>query len=158
MLEVELTTLGFTLACGVGLGLLFDLWRACRAVLHPGWIVTSAGDLLFWLVAMLVAAATLMLANYGQVRLYVFLSLGAGFGLYQLALSPLLRRPLRLSVRFFYRGAGGALRLLGWPFWFPARLALELMQAGSQGGRRWGRAVQRLIRRKLELLKPNRKS
>lgn len=158
MVQSEITTLGWTLACGAALGLIFDFWRACRAVLTPGWIVTSAGDLLFWLVAALAVAMTLLVTNYGQVRLYVFLSLGAGFSFYQLVFSPVLLPRLRLGVRTFYRGAGGLLRLLAWPLWFPVTLGVSLARLGGEKSRQLGRVLLRVFKRKVSLLRPKKKS
>ncbi|MDK2784641.1 MAG: hypothetical protein PWQ41_294 [Bacillota bacterium] len=157
MLENELTTLGWTLACGAGLGFLFDLWRAYRAVLSPGWIVTSLGDLIFWALAALMVAGALLLINYGQVRMYIFLSLGLGFFIYQVLLSPFLRRPLRQFVRLSYRWAGSALRALILPIWFPAAFGINLGREVMAGGRRAGRKFVRLVRRKIELIRPRRK-
>lgn len=157
MLELELTTLGWTLACGAGLGFVFDFWRACRAVLRPGWIVTSAGDLIFWLVAVLLAAGTLILANYGQVRLYVFLSLAIGFLLYQFLLSPLLRRPLRWLIRAVFRGLERLGQGLLLPVRLPLNLVLSIGRTGARGGRRLGRAALRLFWRKLAFLRPKKR-
>jgi spore cortex biosynthesis protein YabQ len=152
VLEFELKTLAWTFGCGVGLSLVFDIWRACRAVLRPGWVFTAIGDLGFWTLAALATAFVLMRTNYGQVRFYIFLSLASGFLLHQLTLSPPLARPLRQlfrkGLRFFLRLA----LILGLPVWVPLCLSARLGAAGFSGGRRLCRAVVRMGRRKLQLL------
>lgn len=157
MLESELTTLGWTLACGAGLGFLFDLWRAYRAVLSPGWIVTSLGDLVFWALAAFLVAGALLLINYGQVRMYIFLSLGLGFFIYQVLLSPFLRRPLRQLVRLSYRWVGNVLRVLALPLWFPAAVGVRFGRGVMGESRRAGRKLVRLVKRKIELIRPKKK-
>ncbi|MDI3538269.1 MAG: hypothetical protein PWP12_637 [Bacillota bacterium] len=157
MPESELATLGWTLACGAGLGLLFDLWRAYRAVLSPGWIITSLGDLIYWALSALLVAGSLLIINYGQVRMYIFLSLGLGFFSYQVLLSPFLRRPMRHLVRLSYRWAERVLRVLTLPIWLPAAVGLCFGRGVTAGSRRVVRKLARLAKRKIELIRPKKK-
>lgn len=92
-LSVQFTTLGLMLACGLGIGLLFDLYRVLAHELRfPRWLIPLL-DLAYWALAAGLVFRMLLIGNFGQVRLFVFLGLFAGYTVYFLLLS-------RVSVRF----------------------------------------------------------
>lgn len=65
-------------ATGALLGGLFDMYRAVRRVAHLRWLAAAGADLLYWLLALIVALAALVLINWGEVRFYVFVCLAIG--------------------------------------------------------------------------------
>lgn len=86
-LEVQFLTLGLMLASGVLIGLLFDLYRVLAHELRfPRWMIPLL-DLLYWFGATLLTFRVLFYSNFGQVRVFVFLGLFAGYTLYFLVLS-----------------------------------------------------------------------
>ena len=108
---------GWTLLCGIGLGLVFDLWRVCRVILHSGRLATSLGDLLFWLLATAVVAAVLLAVTYGEVRGWYLLSSALGFILYQELISKHIQRPLRRGLLVLVRSLVRVAVWLGLPVW-----------------------------------------
>lgn len=149
MLELQLTVVGWTLLCGAGLGLLFDIWRACRAVLHPGRLATSLGDLLFWFLSAATVATVLLSANHGELRGWYLLSSALGFTAYQELISRYVQRPLRRLLRGLFRVLLQVAVWLGLPVWLPLKFVLRQGAAGGRKGKKIGRAIGRLIKRKL---------
>jgi spore cortex biosynthesis protein YabQ len=76
---------------GVAVGLWFDLLRAWRTVFRPAYWLAAVGDLLFWVVVAGTVGSALFLGNWGEMRLYVLVSLLAGLGAYWLCASRLVR-------------------------------------------------------------------
>lgn len=97
---------------GIALGLCFDTYRILRFFWRPDWLGTAAGDLLFGLVAGLLLATALLLASWGELRLYVFLGVLAGFGLYQELAGETYRRWLGATLRLTGRAVGAGLRTM----------------------------------------------
>lgn len=109
-LSVQFATLGLMLASGMGIGLLFDLYRILAHELRfPRWLIPLL-DLAYWAIAAVFVFRMLYIGNFGQVRLFVFLGLAAGYTLYFLGLSRtsvklirLLLRGIEVLVRFVIR-------------------------------------------------------
>ncbi len=88
-------------------GFIYDIYRTVRRVWQPKYWGTLFGDTLFWLLITVISYAFLLLSNWGEVRLYVFLAMGLGFSAYLRCLSkPVLRRMfkayLTVSMIFSY--------------------------------------------------------
>jgi spore cortex biosynthesis protein YabQ len=90
-----------TVVLGIVVGLLFDLNRTCRYFWRPRRHLAVFLDLLFCLVATVVVYAGLLLANWGEVRFYVFIGMVLGLALYYLTVSRFI---LLLMRRFFALG------------------------------------------------------
>ena len=92
-----------TLVTGCVLGLLFDFYRIGRGVLRPHWMITSLADLLYWLLATIIVFIALIMGNWGEVRLYVFIGLFTGVVIYYRLFSRsavhLMIAVLRLTAR-----------------------------------------------------------
>ncbi|CAI6084690.1 spore cortex biosynthesis protein YabQ [Cohnella sp. JJ-181] len=83
---VHWSTIGAMILCGLGMGTVFDIYRAAAARLRfRRWLLPLI-DLLYWIAATLIVFRILLGVNYGEVRLYVFLGIGIGvtayFGLF----------------------------------------------------------------------------
>ena len=106
-LYVQAQTFTFTLLTGAFLGILFDFYRVVRSVLRPRGAVTALGDLLYWLVATAVVLLSLLMCNWLELRLYVFLGLVSGALAYYRMLS-------RYMMYLLIRVLGALGRLIGW--------------------------------------------
>ncbi len=82
MITTQLLSALILFALGFAFGLAFDLYRVLRVLGRPGRVVTAICDLLFWLAYTVWVFATLVRFNSGEVRFYVFLSLGLGGAVY----------------------------------------------------------------------------
>lgn len=83
---VHWSTIGAMMLCGLGMGTVFDIYRAAATRLRFRRWLLPAIDLLYWIAATLIVFRILLGVNYGEVRLYVFLGIGIGvcayFGLF----------------------------------------------------------------------------
>lgn len=89
-LSVQLYAFVITLLAGASFGLLFDLYRLLRGWLRPGTIATVSMDLFFWVVATPVLAVYILMANWGELRLYVLIGVLLGLAFYYLIFSRLV--------------------------------------------------------------------
>lgn len=97
-LYVQFLTLGLMLASGVLIGILFDLYRVLAHELKfPRWLIPLF-DLAYWAAATVLIFRVLFYSNFGQVRLFVFLGLFAGYTLYFLVLSQTSIRLIRWLI------------------------------------------------------------
>lgn len=92
---------------GIALALAFDCYRVGRYYWRPGPLTTHVGDAMFWIVFTFLTFAYLLLVNWGEVRVYVFLALASGASLYMLFLGRRVRKLL-------YAGVAGLARLLNY--------------------------------------------
>lgn len=97
---------------GMGVGIAYDFFRAFRRSFPVGRELAGLSDLLFWLVATLLGVAGLLLGNWGELRLYVFIALGLGIYLYFHLASPVLLGLFCRGFRFWGGLIGIAARLL----------------------------------------------
>jgi len=79
-------------------GLIFDCYRTFRQFWRPGLWGTSLGDMFFWLLVTSLTYFFLMLISWGEVRFYVFLSIGIGLIIYLKLFSLSIRRLLQKVV------------------------------------------------------------
>jgi len=90
--SIQIGNFLMTIFCGLLIGVLFDGYRVIRGILTPKTLITGLGDLIFWFVSTLVVFATLLLTNWGEVRLYVFLGLAIGIFAYMRLCSRIITR------------------------------------------------------------------
>lgn len=75
---------------GAALGLLFDWYRVLRGLCKPGKAITWITDCLFWLLVTPIALFFLLVANWGELRLYSLVGLLLGLVLYWWLLSKIV--------------------------------------------------------------------
>lgn len=97
------STIGWMIACGLSMGLVFDLYRAVSHRFRiPRWLLPAL-DLAYWAAATLVVFRVLLIHNHGEVRLYVFLGLGIGvtgyFGVFSAGILKIAARLLDAGMR-----------------------------------------------------------
>lgn len=122
-LALQARVLAVMVGLGALLGLVFDVYRVLRGRLRPGRKATLLGDLLFWVVATVIAFEMLLAGNWGELRLYVWLGCLLGAGLYHLLLS-------RLVIRFLLALWSSAAAALGLIWTALHRLARRPVQWG----------------------------
>jgi spore cortex biosynthesis protein YabQ len=110
---VQLSSFVTLLLTGMVLGGFFDLYRVWRSTVKVNWLITAGGDLVFWLVALLVATPLIFWSTWLELRLYVWLAIAAGllvyFGVFSRMLVPLLVR-FRSMVTWLPRQLAGLSR------------------------------------------------
>lgn len=79
------------LYAGLLIGMWYDLCRLARWVLSAGRFITLAVDVVFGVGSACLLLGALLVANYGELRLYAFLGALCGAILYFGTLSPLIR-------------------------------------------------------------------
>jgi spore cortex biosynthesis protein YabQ len=76
-----------TLATGIGLAILFDVYRVVRKECRFRAILTYIGDFLYWILATCIVFGMLLAGNGGEIRLYIFIGLISGAAIYYQMLS-----------------------------------------------------------------------
>jgi len=93
-LDVQIAVLVLTAVVGVVAGVTYDVYRlALRPRSRP--VLRALTDLGLWLFLALLVYAALWLADFGDVRMYVFLGLAAGYAIY----AGLFRSLVTMAVR-----------------------------------------------------------
>jgi spore cortex biosynthesis protein YabQ len=104
-LEVQFLTLAVMAGSGALLGLCFDTIGAVVREFRLHRAVQAVLDVLYWAAATLFVFRVLMAANYGEVRMFIFLGLAIGAILYALLLGRVMRRTTESVLRAIKRTA-----------------------------------------------------
>lgn len=152
-LAVQAYTFAVMIVTGALLGILFDCYRVAGSMLRVRGRVTLVLDLIYWVVATCIVLASLVLCNWLELRLYVFLGLAGGaVGYYRWLSRYVMALLLRLAVW------GG--RLLAWTYravWFVVikpfglvmrLLLLPLVKVRQPAAHVWRKVKQWEIRQK----------
>ncbi len=97
----QISELLATLYCGLFIGLVYEVLRLLRRVFQAGKWLTALFDILFWIIAAVVAALALFIINGGNLRLYSVCGFLLGAMMFIFGVSPLLMAVLRLFARPF---------------------------------------------------------
>lgn len=125
-LGAQLYAFGIVLLAGISLGVLFDLFRVLRGILRPGYLSTPLLDLLFWALLTPILLLYLLLANWGELRGYVFIALFLGFFFYHLLLSTMVTNFLVWVVKVIFGFLNLLVTFLIWLGSFPLLLIQEV--------------------------------
>lgn len=87
------------LITGMVLGGFLDLYRVFRATIKVNKWVDSFGDMLFWVLAVIVMTPLIYWSTWLELRLYVWLFLIIGLVMYYLIFSPVM---LPLFLKFWH--------------------------------------------------------
>ncbi len=98
-IDWQLSTISILFLTGLGWSLIYDLFTFTKPVKEKGQI----RDFIFWLVSALVIIPVLFFANWGELRLYLWLSLTAGACCYRL----LFRSPVVIFLKKIKRKIKG---------------------------------------------------
>lgn len=75
---------------GVGLGILFDFFRATRKIFKTPDLVTYIEDILYWILAGIIVLYNIWFFNDGEIRNFMILGILMGAIIYTLALSQIV--------------------------------------------------------------------
>ncbi|GAA4869941.1 hypothetical protein GCM10023310_57040 [Paenibacillus vulneris] len=111
-LQVQFVTMGMMLLGGLSLGGLFDLYRVLAGQLRAPRYAYYLLDIFFWCIGTLLIFKLLYMSNLGQVRMFIFIGLLVGVGIYFLLFSRtvirvimwmirLVQATIRLGIRLF---------------------------------------------------------
>ncbi len=82
------------------MGIIYDLIRVGRKLIHhPNWLV-QVEDLLYWIVCGCLAFIILYLENYGQIRVFVFIGIFMGSVLYLCTASILFMKAATVAINY----------------------------------------------------------
>ncbi len=98
-LDVQFLTLWMMFVCGLGLGVVFDLYRVVSGELRLSRWIIAIMDILYWIVAALAVFKVLYHSNQGELRIFVFIGLFIGLGVYFLLFSFLVQKTADLLIR-----------------------------------------------------------
>jgi spore cortex biosynthesis protein YabQ len=82
LVSEQIRALLITVLAGLGVGLVFDMYRIFRNSIQPKNWMSILYDLIFWLVIIPLVFLMLLISNWGELRYYVFLGMGLGLFLY----------------------------------------------------------------------------
>ena len=106
---VQAYTFAAMVLTGALLGLFFDCYRVAGRLLRLRGRVTAVLDLIYWLGATCIALVSLVLCNWLELRMYIFLGLAGGAVSYYRWLS-------QYAVALLFQLAVWAGRLLAWSY------------------------------------------
>lgn len=113
MWEISSSDQLLTFFCSVALGILlcvyYDVIRAVLISRKSGKILIFSGDLFFWITSALVVFLFLLSRTNGELRGYVFVSIGIGFLFFKFTLSKILMLILGFILVRYYK----LLKLIG---------------------------------------------
>lgn len=129
---------------GIGLGLLYDVFRAIRQACQLDGLLASLGDILLGLAAAVLLAAAMVIGNWGDLRLYVMVGVVTGLAFYHNTASHLalglvtgLIKMLAGFARYSVRLIGTLMTLTTWPVQLIWRAIVKLLgrlKAGEDSG------------------------
>lgn len=94
---------GLSILVGMGLVLVYDVFRILRRVIRHGSILIGIEDILFWILCTITVFVLLYRENDGMLRLFTFIGIMVGMGIYYGLFS-------RFILRFFVWLLGGVLK------------------------------------------------
>ena len=74
---------------GIGLGILFDFFRALRKTFKTADFITYIEDIIYWILAGIIVLYNIWFFNDGEIRIYMILGILIGTVIYTLTLSPI---------------------------------------------------------------------
>lgn len=135
MLNEQMYAFLVSMACGVLSAIVYDIFRAKRRAYKTISLVVGIEDLVFWLVAAIAIFLTILYANNGLTRGFVFLGVVLGAVLYGIFLSKavlLLMFRLFMIIAYIFKFA---MKILIWPIkqiciilGFPLKLIYRMMR------------------------------
>lgn len=144
--SIQIGNFLMTVFCGLIMGFLFDVYRVLRGKINPKTLFADLGDLFFWVVTTLMVFALLLLVNWGEVRLYVFLGLLIGlfsyFKLLSRTVNYLLSKVWRVCMMLgswaaqmidtlIWRPGTRIMGMLAWPCLWMSRKFCRLLSNAS---------------------------
>ena len=108
----------FLVTIGIGFlaGILFDIYRVFRGLWGPRKLGTFIGDFLFWFIMTGVVFTLLLIGNWGEIRIYVFIGMALGAYFYVRLLSKKWKELIRKIFIWLNKVLIKAWKVISWPF------------------------------------------
>ena len=90
--------MGYALIFGIGIGILYDLFRIARLLFRSGKTAVVAEDIIFFALSALLMSIFLFTFHSGVLRLYIFLCAAAGAALWYMTFGRILYRLWRRAA------------------------------------------------------------
>lgn len=78
-LSQQYTAFFYSLVIGVGLGVVYDIFRITRLLFPKSFFLTFFQDILFWIISLVVTFFFSLVYNNGELRLYIIIAEILGF-------------------------------------------------------------------------------
>lgn len=88
----QLTDLMLFIFIGFAAGFIFDFYHTCKKYFRVAPWLHIPLDFFLWVLITIISAFLLVLVNWGEVRLYIFLAMGFGLIIYYLLLSKTVKK------------------------------------------------------------------
>ena len=112
-----------TVAGGMAIAFLFDIFRIFRKAVKTGRFVTYIQDLLYWIIVALIMFLTAYYSNDGELRAFLFLGAFIGVVLYVLLFS----RIIMSSSLFIIKIIAKVLKTTIFIISYPVRITIKLL-------------------------------
>ena len=112
---------------GVVTGLIFDIYRVIRKILGLRKIGTTIGDVLSWGSIAVIIFSLLVIGNWAELRLYIFVALGAGLVIYLKFASVKTRRVVYQILKLVGKLVAGLVFCILTPLRITRRLVYYLL-------------------------------
>lgn len=129
--------------CGIGLGILFDIFRIIRKIRKPSMVGISMQDVLYWLAAAILVFWYIFTFNDGELRWYEFAGVFLAGYIYNMTLSKYTVKIGIFLCRFLEKMAVIIIKILLVPIVFFYRLIKKplfvVFNATGRGAKRYRR-------------------
>lgn len=140
-------TQAFTFLCsiagGVAIALLYDLFRIKRRAFKTGNVMTYVEDLVYWLLVAVVMFTVVYYSNEGELRSYLFVGTLIGVVLYALLLSKAVMNSSLFVIDIVRKAIKIIYRIVAFPF----RLLFKLLSVPAGISRKFAGKTLRGIRK-----------
>lgn len=107
MWEISLSDQLLTFLCGIVLGIIlcvfYDFIRVALLARKSGQLGIFFGDVFFWVISSVAVFLFLLARTNGELRGYVFVSVGIGFIFFKLTLSKIITKALHFVFSLYYK-------------------------------------------------------
>lgn len=113
VLTEELAVVGYAALFGVGVGILYDVFRVLRLIFRPSAVAVFVEDLIFFFITAWLTGMFIFTFHSGVIRLYIFVSAVAGAALWYMTfgrISYRLWRRVSDKIRRFFAVLSAPLR------------------------------------------------
>ena len=113
ILTEELAVVGYAALFGVGVGVLYDVFRVLRLVFRPSAVAVFVEDLIFFFITAWLTGMFIFTFHSGVIRLYIFVSAVAGAALWYMTFGRIFYRLWRRvsdKIRRFFAVLSAPLR------------------------------------------------
>ncbi|MDW7674003.1 MAG: spore cortex biosynthesis protein YabQ [Bacillota bacterium] len=82
LLLEQVTTFFMLMGAGMLMAFVFDIYRVARGIKRPPKLITHILDFIIWMILAILVFFLLIIGNWGEIRLYVFIGIIIGLGIY----------------------------------------------------------------------------